>query len=77
MAKYFPAVLRFSFVRPPSRIQARAFSTKMGGSGAQTVHTTERLVTLRKLMKEENTKVNAFVVPSEDQRMSAGSILNN
>lgn len=38
----------------------------MGGPATQTVNTTERLIGLRKLMEEQG--VEAYVVPSEDQR---------
>ncbi|KAF7323583.1 RNA helicase [Mycena kentingensis (nom. inval.)] len=38
------------------------------GAGTQTVNTTERLAALRKFLAQE--KVNAFVVPSEDQHSS-------
>jgi Xaa-Pro aminopeptidase len=36
------------------------------GAGTQTVNTSQRLDTLRKLLAQE--QVQAFVVPSEDQR---------
>jgi len=39
----------------------------MGAIATQTVDTTERLAALRKLMEENN--VDAYIVPSEDQRM--------
>jgi hypothetical protein len=39
----------------------------MGADGVHTVNTTERLAKLRELMKQHS--VQAFVVPSEDQRM--------
>ncbi|KAJ7154608.1 peptidase M24, structural domain-containing protein [Mycena filopes] len=38
------------------------------GAGSQTVHTSERLTTLRQLLAQE--QVQAFVVPSEDQHSS-------
>ncbi|KAJ7034541.1 peptidase M24, structural domain-containing protein [Mycena alexandri] len=38
------------------------------GAGSQTVHTSQRLVTLRQLLAQE--QVQAFVVPSEDQHSS-------
>ena len=38
----------------------------MGAVGTQTVDTTERLAALRNLMAERN--IDAYVVPSEDQR---------
>jgi hypothetical protein len=39
-----------------------------GGMGQHKVHTTERLKHLRDLMRKEDVNVQAFVVPSEDQR---------
>ena len=36
--------------------------------GQHKVHTTERLKYLRDLMRKEDVNVQAFVVPSEDQR---------
>lgn len=47
--------------RPLSRL-----SSSMGTAGNQTVDTTQRLSRLRELLKQNN--VQAFVVPSEDQR---------
>ena len=49
--------------------QRRQLST-MGASakGQHKVHTTERLKHLRDLMRKEEFNVQAFVVPSEDQR---------
>jgi Xaa-Pro aminopeptidase len=40
----------------------------MANAEAHTVNTTERLAKLRELMKKEEYNVEAFVVPSEDQR---------
>lgn len=40
----------------------------MGAIGAQTVNTTERLASLRELMGKTENSVQAFVIPSEDQR---------
>ncbi|KAH7910665.1 peptidase M24, structural domain-containing protein [Hygrophoropsis aurantiaca] len=42
----------------------------MGAPGAQTVSTTERLASLRELMRKPENNVKAFVVPSEDQHSS-------
>ena len=47
----------------------RSLST-MGAIGTQTVDTTDRLAALRKHMAEHN--VDAYIVPSEDQRKSLG-----
>jgi hypothetical protein len=46
--------------------QLRSFT--MGAIGAQTVNTTQRLQSLRELMKQTKHNVHALVVPSEDQR---------
>lgn len=43
----------------------------MGANGAQTVDTSQRLADLRALMAKKENNVQAFVVPSEDQRMFA------
>ena len=43
----------------------------MGAIGTQTVDTSDRLAALRKHMVEHN--IDAYIVPSEDQRMSQGS----
>ena len=51
--------------RPNSNI--RQLST-MGAMGQHKVHTTDRLKHLRDLMQKEDVNVQAFVVPSEDQR---------
>jgi Xaa-Pro aminopeptidase len=40
----------------------------MGAMGQHKVHTTDRLKRLRDLMRKEDVNVQAFVVPSEDQR---------
>jgi hypothetical protein len=40
----------------------------IGTMKQQRVHTTERLKLLRDLMRKEDVNVQAFVVPSEDQR---------
>ena len=47
--------------------QRRQLST-MGAMGQHKVHTTDRLQRLRDLMRKEDVNVQAFVVPSEDQR---------
>jgi Xaa-Pro aminopeptidase len=47
----------------------RSLST-MGAIGTQTVDTSDRLAALRKHMAEHN--VDAYIVPSEDQRKSQG-----
>ncbi|KAF7338774.1 putative Xaa-Pro aminopeptidase P [Mycena sanguinolenta] len=48
---------------------ARAFSRRFTmGAGTQTINTSQRLETLRKLLAQE--QVQAFVVPSEDQHSS-------
>ena len=44
----------------------------MGAIGTQTVDTTERLAALRNLMAERN--IDAYVVPTEDQRRHSGLI---
>lgn len=43
----------------------------MAAAEAQTVDTTKRLAGLRELMKLKENSVQAFVVPSEDQRKSS------
>lgn len=43
----------------------------MATAEAQTVDTTKRLAGLRELMKQKENSVQAFVVPSEDQRKSS------
>ncbi len=48
----------------------RSLST-MGAKGTQTVDTTGRLAVLRKHMAAH--KVDAYIVPTEDQRKSQGS----
>ncbi|KAL0957997.1 hypothetical protein HGRIS_000173 [Hohenbuehelia grisea] len=48
--------------------QQRSTSSTMGGAGAHTVDTTKRLAALRELLSQK--KVDAFVVPSEDQHSS-------
>lgn len=40
----------------------------MGALAIHKVNTTERLAYLRALMKKEDVNVQAYVVPSEDQR---------
>ena len=47
----------------------------MGAMGKHKVHTTEHLARLRALMKKEDINVQAFVVPSEDQRTCYASHL--
>jgi Xaa-Pro aminopeptidase len=47
----------------------------MGAAGAQTVDTSKRLAGLRELMGRKDNSVQAFVVPSEDQRKFAPIIL--
>ncbi len=42
----------------------------MGAKGTHTVDTTQRLKDIRKLLQESDGGLDAFVVPSEDQRMS-------
>ena len=42
----------------------------MGALATQTVSTTKRLEALRLLMQKPENNVNAYVVPSEDQRKS-------
>ncbi|KAJ7199231.1 peptidase M24, structural domain-containing protein [Mycena pura] len=54
-----------SHVHPRSSITSRRLSM---GTGSQTVHTTQRLETLRKFLAQE--QVHAFLVPSEDQHSS-------
>ena len=49
--------------------QRRQLST-MGALGQHKVHTTDRLKHLRELMRKEDVNVQAYVVPSEDQRTS-------
>jgi hypothetical protein len=44
--------------------QLRPFSNM----GFQTVNTTERLAKLRELMSQQEYNVDAYVIPSEDQR---------
>jgi hypothetical protein len=51
------------FLRPPRSY--RSLST-MGAIGTQTVDTRERLSALRSLMADRN--IDAYIVPSEDQR---------
>ena len=46
----------------------RQLSTMGATMGQHKVHTTERLKHLRDLMRKEDVNVQAFVVPSEDQR---------
>ena len=40
-------------------------------AAAQTVDTTQRLAALRDILRHEKPQVDAFVVPSEDARMSS------
>jgi hypothetical protein len=47
----------------------RQLSTTMGAVGQHKVHTSEQLARLRDLMKKEDVNVQAYVVPSQDQRM--------
>lgn len=49
-----------------NRLQSSLFT--MGAVGVQTVHTSKRLASLRELMSQQDNSVDAFVVPSEDQR---------
>ena len=51
----------------------RPFSSKMDAKGQHRVQTTERLAKLRELMKQKG--LEAFVVPSEDQRTSTKAFL--
>ena len=46
----------------------RKISLSAMAIGAQTVDTTARLASLRALMKDQDRNVQAFVVPSEDER---------
>ncbi|KAJ7056201.1 Creatinase/aminopeptidase [Mycena amicta] len=55
---------RSSLTRPLTN----RFSISTMGAGTQTVHTSERLASLRKFLGQE--QVHAFVVPSEDQHSS-------
>lgn len=55
-------------------LKPRPFSSKMGAVGQHKVQTTERLAKLRGLMKEKG--LDAFVVPSEDQRKSTKTFLS-
>ena len=62
-----------SFLRPRRvpflRFTLRSrLSISMGAIGTQRVDTTARLAALRELMAKEENNVDAFVVPSEDQR---------
>jgi len=50
-----------------NRSRTRLFSMNMGAIGQHKVDTSERLANLRELMKKRG--VDAFVVPSEDQRV--------
>ena len=50
-----------------NRSRTRLFSMNMGAIGQHKVDTSERLAKLRELMKKRG--VDAFVVPSEDQRV--------
>lgn len=56
-------------ITPFSSKSLRTRYLTMGAIGAQTVDTTERLAKLRELMGQKYS-VNAYVVPSEDQRAS-------
>jgi Xaa-Pro aminopeptidase len=47
----------------------------MGAAGAQTVDTSSRLARLRELMEAKENSVQAFVVPSEDQRKPSSLFL--
>lgn len=44
----------------------------MGAKGTHTVDTTVRLQNLRRLMRQGDINVDAYVVPSEDQRTCHG-----
>ena len=50
-----------------SPFQQRQLST-MAALGKHKVHTTEHLTRLRALMKKDDVNVQAYVVPSADQR---------
>lgn len=50
------------------RWSSTSTSSEMGAVGTQTVDTSARLKALRELMSQTHN-VDAFVVPSEDQRM--------
>lgn len=57
------------WLRIPRPFQQRQLST-MAATEGHRVHTTERLARLRALMKKDEVNVQAFVVPSEDQRIA-------
>jgi hypothetical protein len=61
---FFPLSSRVFF---PVRSRVR-FSTSMGAVGTQMVDTSARVAALRELMAKKENNVDAFVVPSEDQR---------
>ena len=71
---------RLSPSRTQPQFRCRTFATKnhkskispeeedMGAPGKHTVHTGDRLARLRELLKSPAVNVQAFVIPSEDQR---------
>lgn len=67
----------FSFHRVPRWHAPKSFTsttrslTTMGARATQTVDTAGRLQALRELMRKAENNVNAYVVPSEDQRKSS------
>jgi len=55
----------------PGRISSRLFSSNSAPDTTdEMVNTSERLAKLRELMKRDENNVQAYVVPSEDQRQS-------
>lgn len=65
--RVFQLRLPTCFLNTRSYRSCRSLST-MGVIGTQTIDTSDRLTALRKHMVEHN--VDAYIVPSEDQRMS-------
>lgn len=63
--KLLPSAYRLSTTR---LLSTTTTTVNMDAIGTQMVDTTDRLARLRKLMKKPETNVNAFVVPTEDQR---------
>ena len=67
------SALRVFHLRLPTRFQnTRSYrsSPTMSAIGTQTVDTSDRLAALRKHMTKHN--IDAYIVPSEDQRKSQG-----
>lgn len=52
------------------RTRLRVSLFAMGAAQVETVNTSKRLAGLRELMNQKENAVKAYVVPSEDQRMS-------